>query len=769
VLTSEAGPETNVGAAPADRVPGRGSRIRRWQGQIEIAVTVLSSCLLFALGFGGGPSRLAVPLGGGDLLPAYAASYLWSQGAPFGNSSLGFPFGMELRYYPTADVLQNLFAGVVARIWDNPFLGMNAAFAVSFPVTALAVLWVFRIAGLRGPVAVLGALALTFIPYHWYRIDHVYLGTMYSAVLGVGLALLVGTGAVERRLRSASRRRSLLELLFVAVLVGTSGIYYACFTILICVAAAVFRFAQGVGWRRLLLALTPVPLVLASLGAALLPATLYVAAHPAILPVADRLPVESVTYSGALAFAFLPAPVSRIPGFGPVNDLVNGLFFDASATPTSGVLWFANFGSLATVVAMAVFAVGGLILVRRAARRRAAGLPPVDDDPTAVSLGLIGLLLATAVLFFVPWGLNYLFADLVTPQLRGWDRLVPVLFTLVFLGAGTVLKRLGRRPGPVVGAGLAVLAVVLLVCDSVLPYRSLFAGAAANGSVFGAAGHAYAAELNEAVPGRCGVLELPYMGYPEEPNKGTMGNYEPLWPALTNQEKLWSFGAMKGTVASAWQRSLGDSLDPDDVPPLEAAGFCAVHVDRRAYSAPVADEVTGALEALLGAPVATGLDGHWLAYELPSPAADPLPVDELAAGAGAGDLGTFFAPPVITPASGTAAVASADGLRPTWWLPAGEAEFDVDSLDGGADFTALTGELQGPDCGDMDVIVELRSGEDEASVPVHLTAGATSPFSVRLDDPSRTAELTVVLPSDACTNGPAAPGTVALVGPTAVA
>ena len=766
MLTTEQDAPPETGATAADGHPGADSWLHRRRDWIEYAVTAVSSCFLFVLGFGGLPSRLAVPLGGGDLLPAYAASYLWSQGAPFGNASLGYPFGMELRYYPTADVLQNLAAGVIARIWDNPFLGMNAVFALSFPVTAVAVLWVFRIAGLRGPAAVVGALALTFIPYHWDRIDHVYLGTMYSAVLGVGLAVLVGTGRVEERLRSAARRRFLLELLVVAVVIGTSGIYYACFTVLICIAAGVYRVAQGADWRGLLLALTPVPVVLVSLGAALLPATLYVGAHPTILPVADRLPVESVIYSGALAFTLLPAPVSRIPGFGPINDLVNGVFADASAAPTSGVLWFADFGSLATVVAVLVFAVGGLLLVRRSARQRAAGLEPVAQDRAGISLGLIGLLLVTAVLFFVPWGLNFLFADLVTPQLRGWDRLVPVLFTLVFLGAGTVLRRWGRRPSRPVGIGLVVLALALLVCDSVLPYRSLFASAAQNGSAFGAAGHAYAAELNEAVPGRCGVLELPFVGYPEEPGKGTMGNYEPFWPALTNSEKEWSFGAMKGTVASAWQRALGDSIDRADVPALEAAGFCAVHVDRRAYSAADADQVTGGLAALLGAPVATGLDGNWVAYQLPSPAADPPPVDELVAGAGG--LGTFYAPPTITAASGSPAVASPDAPQPTWSLPAGTAGFDVVSLEDGSDFTELTGELEGPACGDVDVTVQLRSGEDEASVPVHLTAGRGSEFTVRLDDPSRQAELMLSVPPT-CTDGAGAPGSVSLLAPSAQA
>ena len=763
---------TVPGEPPA---PAASSRRSTW---LEAGVTTALATVLFLLGFGGGRDRLANPLGGGDQLPAYATARLWGEGAPFGSAVFGYPFGMQLRDYPTADVLQNVVAGLVTWATDNPFLGMNLVFAASFPGTALAALWVFRVAGLRGPFVVVGALALTFVPYHWYRIVHVYLGTMYSAVLGVGLALLIGNGTVERRLRAGApgRGRFALLLLGLAAVIAASGIYYAAFTVLLCAAAWVYRVARGAGWADLLRSATPAAAVVLVLGAVLAPAVLYGRAHPAIDAVAARETVESVIYSGALVFTLLPAPVSLLPGTGWLNGLVEGAAEDGKDWIWSGVTpgqttvmahWYSDFGSLATTTALLVVVVGGLV----AARRSALAARSTDTRPlrrsveSAVSPGLIALLLGVTLAFFVPWGLNYLFAYLVSPQLRGWDRLLPVFFTLLLIAAGLVLQRSGLRLGRPVVVALAGAALVVLLLDSVLPYRPVFATASAEGRAASDPGHAYAVALNEAVPGRCGVLELPYIAYPESPAKLDLGNYEPLWPALTNPGKLWSAGAMKATVPSAWQAAVGDDVDAADLAPLAAGGFCVVHVDLRGYSPADGAQLVADLTGLLGSPVAAGLDGDWLAFELASPADD---VDPAELTGEPGQVGTFYAPPRFTGGDGAPAAPLVDTFASTWWLPAGDARLQVSSLDEGPAFRTVTSRLRAGGC-DTSVAVTVRSSGGEVSRSLGLAADEEVDVALELPGPARDAELLVTATPGACAD-PAAPGpgAVALVDPRAV-
>lgn len=217
----------------------------------------------------------------------------------------------------------------------------------------------------------------------------------------------------------------------------------------------------------------------------------------------------------------------------------------------------------------------------------------------------------------MPWGLNVLFAAAVTPQLRGWDLLTPMLLLLVLVAALVTWRRLGWRWPPLVVWSVAGLTCVVLVLDAVLPYRAVFAEASASASALADEGRAYGARLDAGVPGSCGVLQLPYIPFPEVPPLAGMGNYEHLWVALTDTEKSWSFGAVKGTRADAFAAGLGDHLDPRTVRALRDAGFCAVHVDLRGYADPDATREVADLTALLGPPVAEVLGGRWLAFALP--------------------------------------------------------------------------------------------------------------------------------------------------------
>jgi phosphoglycerol transferase len=718
------------------------------------------SALAFVLGFGWDLNRLRYPLGLSDALYAYATVDTWGHGDLFGNTTYGFPFGWEQRYFPTTDVIQNAIGGLVVLLTDNPFLGLNTVFVLSFPATALAALWVLRIVGLRGPTAVLGSLVITTLPFHWLRVEHPYLASMYSAVLAVGLALLTGTGRLEVSSGAPWWRSARTGALLVAAVVALSGVYFALFAVLLCSVAFAYRLSQSAIRRRLVGSALPAATVSLVTGIALIPATIYVQAHPALAPVAGRRPIESVSYSGDLLLALLPAPVTRVPGLHQLTAPLTAAMETAGTTGV-GVHLLSNFGTMFTSLAVVLLLGGGFVRARRRALGRHS---EISDDAARPSLALVLLLLGTAVLFFVPFGLNLAFAGAVSPQIRGWDRLVVVVLTLVVAGAAVVWRDLAWPTAGRAAWAWTGVAFVLLAMDSVVPHRAFFDSATTAGRMEYDQAVVYASQVDTAVPGHCGVLQLPYQDFPESAATYRLPTYQSWLPRLTDSTKSWSYGTMRDTLASAWAQALGDDITPTAVNHLRAGGFCVVHVDRRGYPeqewAPLVDRLT----RVLGQPVASGHYGDWFAFRLP----DLGPVDRIDPrnrGELAPATARFYYPVVMVPTGATQASEERDSTHRWWWLTAQSAEFDLRALDGVAPVSGLKGTLLAAGCGEREVELRLTSDGGSDSTELHLAADGRATFDLTLPRPTQLATLTLRSNEAAC---PAVEGrtlTMALIDP----
>jgi len=224
------------------------------------------------------------------------------------------------------------------------------------------------------------------------------------------------------------------------------------------------------------------------------------------------------------------------------------------------------------------------------------------------------------VLFFIPWGAGYLFASLITPQVRAWGRLTPVLLLLILIGAAAVLARtrVSLRPwGSPLSWPISVALIVVTLVTQVLPFRATYTNAVDQGRFIKQEVSAYTAAVNAAIPERCGILQLPYMAFPEngvrEPG---LNDYEHAWQPLQNPGKDYSYGAIKGTEDSILTAALTDPPSRSQLDQLRAVGFCAIHLDKRGYTDVAWQRVTTMLGADLGETVATGLDGAWLTYRL---------------------------------------------------------------------------------------------------------------------------------------------------------
>lgn len=538
--------------------------------------------------------------GPGDMLSTYNNVAQW---AGFGyrvSDHNGFPADMNLNLFPGTDITQNSFAAAISALTGSPFTGLNALIWLSFPIVAFLAVVAMRLVGLRGAWAIGLALAFDFIPYHWGRaLGHTYLSTMYAAVTAVILALLIARGDLDHR-REHHRFWWWAAVALLLAVTAWSGVYYAAFGALLIASALVWRWVTGAPWpvigRNSLLLL-----FLGVLWAiALLPAALARMSE-SVSELGNRPAYESVELAGSLAMILLPAPVSVLPYGGYYNEAIEAFISDA---PFNEAMAVTNFGTWTSMLSLLLSVV--LIAIRL---RRGLAIPTQTK--------FVGFSMAIVILFFIPWGLNSLFAGFVTAQIRAWNRLTPVLLLLVFLLLASLLTHSRTLHRPRV-AGVALVGIVgMVLLDQVLPYRSMYASTVSRFAEETEWARSYAQEAQAQLEKDCGVLQLPHMVYPENGQvEPSLNDYEHLWQSITAPNLKWSYGAVRGTEGANRVAEIAEAALTGDLQTPREAGFCAIHVDLRGFEKAEGLGLVEALGTQLGEPLVTGHEGDWLLFTL---------------------------------------------------------------------------------------------------------------------------------------------------------
>ena len=582
----------------------------RTRTTVEVIATALISFVMSMFVFWPNLKDINVPWGGGDMTATYVNAEAWNWWSYGVTTHFGFPYGMNLNYFPGLDITQNTFSHLISVLTGQPYIGINVLLIVSFPLVAVMAYAAIRLMGLKSYLAIALAVSFTFIPWHWGRaLGHLYLATLYGAVAGVILALLVGSGRLQGWLKTEDKkqRRKYIALIVVLVLTATwSAIYYAFFTGMMLLAAVIWRIAQGDRAKRLAAGAIPLAGVAIAAIIGLLPSLLNRASNPDVANLGQRDPMDSVKYGGDLAISVLPAPYnSLLSGY---NNWIGGMF---SQAPGEEQNLITNYGTWITSACLIVFLIG---LVNYA-RKRNLGLPTKLDATPRPPLTFIAYLLVLMVLVFGPWSLNFLIVNWFLTQIRDWNRLLPLMLLLFILGAAGAIAGKDWTKREYVAIPIAVIILAITLIDSVLPWKPLYDDVAKGGREILDHSIHYEAAVNAAIPENCGVLQLPIMIYPENgiaaPN---LNDYEHFTVGLLNENKGWSYGGMRDTIASTWQLDYTGGITGFQVQDLKDKGFCAVHLDTRGFEDPQAIE--GQLTNLFGNPVVTDLDGRWQLYKI---------------------------------------------------------------------------------------------------------------------------------------------------------
>jgi hypothetical protein len=495
------------------------------------------------------------------------------------NSTLGAPFGQVNHDYPAyiGELASILMVKSLALFSTNVALVMNAFILVGFPLAGLTAFLVLRWLGLSRPVTLVCAVLFAVGPYHFVRAQADpflgnYFGLPFSAYLI--LAVLGDEPLLARRSDAPGGlatwlSRCTLTTVGLSLIVGIAGLYYAAFTCLLVAAGALIVGFSSRRWDTPIAGLVIISTIAVPVGATALPEIIYRAEHGPNHVVANRKPVDSLRLGLQPMQLVMPIPGDR---FAPLAHLRARYDEDLGTPGTQDPLPPADSLGL----------VGAVGLIWLLACTLAAGMGRSLREPLA---GRIGVAAWMAILLGTTGGGGALFAYVVTPQIRGWERIAILIGFFALAGVGLILEkvrsRLMARPrGKLLVGTLFVLTLAFGVFEGtssqfVPPYSTYAAEWHADSAFVG--------QIQDSLPHGAMILELPYIPYPEVALPSGLTSYSLLEPYLHSRTLRWTGGAMAGRPTD-WLASASQLPFNQLIPGAVAAGFSGLYVDRRGYT-----------------------------------------------------------------------------------------------------------------------------------------------------------------------------------------
>jgi hypothetical protein len=552
---------------------------------------------------------LTVPLddGGGDVTSVLmAAKGVFQNGWFLVNDHLAAPFGQDMRDYPTYSVW-NLHFGAIKALGvftSNPVVAVNVYFLLTFPMAAIAAFLFFRRLDVSPPSAAACAVLFALLPHHFAR-GEAHLGQAAYFVVPAGaylvMAILSGWPLFARRssgpgwLRWASRET--LLTLSLCVLIALADEYFSAITIILVLVAAGVRAFGEQRLRSLGIAGLVVVAIATTFAVQLTPTIVYRLEHgsnPA--GVGARLPEESEIYSTTLIRLLLPAEGNPI-GF--VDEIVDGYH---ETTPIPGDAGGTQLGVIASIGFLLLLALPVLAV---ASAGRLPGLLADMRMRQASGATLVLLLLGTT------GGLSALIAHLLTPQLRGWQRVTIFIALFALLAVALLLDRMKlalapRRHGRNLFIGLLALVLVFGFLDQAGPY---FGSDYRTEQEERDSRAALVDAVEERIPGG-EVLQLPPEPFPEWSDpRIPRQEYDSALPYLDSETLDWSYGGIKGRPED-WVGSQVGAPPESLVTAAAAAGFDGVWIDLPAY-ADSAPQIESAIDRLAESAPLRSDDGRY--------------------------------------------------------------------------------------------------------------------------------------------------------------
>lgn len=479
-------------------------------------------------------------------------------------SSLGAPFVANWSDYPTGEALFDWY-GFLVRLFGF-FVGSNVTVLSAHLLAAGSFYFVTRKVGYRPILGVAGAVLFSMSHFAFARqLAHLWPLFYWHVPLG----LLVAWWCA-RDLTILNDQRKVIFCFAVAVIHGIQDPYYAGIFLHFLAFACLASFIRRDPWRRILF---PVGLALIVLGTNALTAVSFFYNKSINGSNAEAF---TRSYAGLELYALkplellMPFPhrVAALQAWSVKNYLAKATLLGEVGAPYLGIIGIAGLCALAWSA------------FRSVATKKTSDVP----------LPFWGIL--WVLCYSVVGGINGFLGVFGIILFRGTNRYSIVILALALLFLVRQLSLLTRNWH---WLNVALLAGVITLAGfwdqsprppSLAEINNVRQQVLSDGR--------FVATLEERLPSRAMIFELPIMGFPEVGGILNMQDYEHFRPYLQSHSLRFSYGNVKGRPRERWQKEAEQFGAAHLVTTLEKYGFAAILINKKGY----ADQAGALLGAL---------------------------------------------------------------------------------------------------------------------------------------------------------------------------
>jgi len=600
----------NMNAAEHDAAPSSLLARTRTDWPWLLFGTVFAAVLANALMGGGFTPNISYPYGySDDSLAVLFNIQRILEGWVFENPRSGYPFGSNWLDYPSSDAATYSAFKVLTWMVGSTPAAFNLYFLLGFPLAFVAAFFVLRSLGLVPVFSLAAALIFAFLPFHFLRLQHLYYTWYFVVPVFYYIAFRIFRGDNKALPPTTSLSKAILFSLAMIAL-SSFGVYYALFGLIACSVATLSGIFGDAPKSSLRLGAAVGALIILGVALNITPNLVNKYSNGKNPEVAQRHPAESEIYGFKLLQLIMPREGHR-------SEKLAQVAADYRKTPLINENSWSSLGMLGSVGLLGLFFVVIASLV---------GRPPNRN------LRLVACVVLVLFMFGTIGGLGALFAHVISPAIRGWNRISIFIGFGALLGLFMLLQAGLRRyfEAKWFAAISAISAALLLafgLYDQTTPPCS-----ACNALVQTTfeMDKTFVGAIENTLPRHSAIYQLPYMPFPEVPPLHRLPDYSLAVGVLHSSSLRWSYGGMKGREGDKFYRALAKEPPQRQLEVIERLGFSGVYIDKRGF-ADHGEAVVAEWMALLGsAPTVMRADGEAVFFRLPT--ASAVDLDGLNAG-----------------------------------------------------------------------------------------------------------------------------------------